>query len=516
MRNTDKIVRTLAYLMIVFSVGWIGWRIYINSNGQLDLTPLHKYEVSYVFDVAAEGDFWVKTFVPVNSARQQIEYKNTAGAADGMLAVEGDNSIIRWEGQLDTPRTIRYTFEAEGRPVVYHIDQQMPFMPVFDPAFTSELAATSFIQADHPKIKALSAELVKNTTTAYERLQALYQYVYAMPATSTSELTDALTALERFEASCNGKSRLFAALCRSQQIPTRLVGGLILEETKKKTSHLWTEVHVAGQWIPMDALNGHFASLPEHYLELYRGDEFLITRKGNMDFDYMYHIEKKRMNHFPEGALIDLWSISDLADIPADILNLLILLPLGAFLVVLFRNVIGLKTYGVFLPVLVCLAFIQTGFVEGMILFTTIVLVVALVSFPLERWGIQYTSKISLMLIAVVISVLAGIKILTATGWLSASAPLFFPIIILTVISERLAKKIEEDGVNKALGLYVQTLIVTMFAFFVLSSAAIQHFVMTFPESILALIGLNLLLGKWIGIRVTEYHRFYKVMSAKS
>ena len=515
MRHTDKIVRTLAYLLMVFAVAWIGWRVYINSNGPLDLTPQHRYEVSYVFDVENEGDYWMRTFLPKTNVRQNVWFKESEGPTQGVISDEDGNLIIRWEGELDAPETFRYTFVYEGRPVVYHIDPEMPFRALFNPAMASSLQPTPYIQADHPKIMELSEFLVENTSTAYDRLHALFQYVYAMPAIASSELTDAVTALERFEASCNGKSRLFAALCRSQQIPTRLVGGLILEDTQKKTSHLWTEVNVEGQWIPMDALNGHFASLPDHYMELYRGDEFLIKRKGNIGFDYMYHIKKQRINHYPEGAMIDLWQISDVAGIPAHILNMLLLLPLGAFLVVLFRNVIGLKTYGVFLPVLVCLAFIQTGITAGMILFTAIVMIVALVSFPLERWGIQYTSKISLMLIAVVGSILIGIKILSTTGWLSASAPLFFPIIILTVISERLAKKIEEDGVNKAMGLYAQTLIVTLFAYFILSSPAIQHFVMTFPESILGLVGLNLLLGKWIGIRVAEYHRFYKLTGAK-
>jgi hypothetical protein len=287
--------------------------------------------------------------------------------------------------------------------------------------------------------------------------------VYEIPAIATSELTDAVTALEQYEASCNGKSRLFTALCRSLQIPTRLVGGLILEEGRKKTSHLWAEVYVEGIWVPMDALNGHFASLPAHYLELYRGDKFLIRRKGGFDFDYIYDIRKERVNHYPKYAVLDLWAVVDEANIPDSLFQMLLLLPLGAFLVAVCKNVVGIKTFGVFLPVLVGLALIQTGLVSGLILFTSIVLVVALFSFPLEKWGIQYTSKIALMLVAVVIASLCGIKILHTTQWLDASAPLFFPIIILTIISEKFAKKVEEEGVKMALNLYVQTILVTLF-----------------------------------------------------
>ncbi|NQZ76295.1 MAG: hypothetical protein HRT61_09310, partial [Ekhidna sp.] len=176
-------------------------------------------------------------------------------------------------------------------------------------------------------------------------------------------------------------------------------------------------------------------------------------------------------------------------------------------------NIIGLKTYGVFLPVLITLSLLETGLAAGLILFSLIIGVVALTSFPLEKWGIQYNAKISSMLIAVVVTALIAVKLLHETGWLAASAPLFFPIIILTIVSERVARKIEEEGRYEASKLYATTLLVTMAIYFILSSTAIQLFVITFPEIILTVAGINLLLGKWIGLRVTEYYRFLQVIN---
>ena len=46
-------------------------------------------------------------------------------------------------------------------------------------------------------------------------------------------LTDARSAFEEQEASCNGKSRLFVALCRAHMIPARMVGGIMPTKRKK-------------------------------------------------------------------------------------------------------------------------------------------------------------------------------------------------------------------------------------------------------------------------------------------
>ncbi len=514
MNQRNQQVRTVAYLMIVLSIAWVGLRLWINDVQVNNWTPGHKYQVAYQFQVNTDGAYWVESFLPITSQRQKVEFMESASTERGLMTLDGDNKLIRWEGEANGTQFINYQFDFTGRPIRDEIDSTLQFEPVLAEAFADELAATPLVQADHYKIKNLARSLSAGNTSMLSRLESMFRFVNEIPSIATSELTDAVTALEQFEASCNGKSRLLAALYRSQGIPARLVGGIILEQTKKKTSHLWIEAYVAGEWVPMDALNGHFASLPEYYLELYRGDEFLITRKAGIDFDYLYDIRKERINHYPKLAMLDLWTVMDETGIPVNLMQMLMLLPLGAFLVALFKNVVGIKTFGVFLPVLVALSLIQTGVVSGLVLFSSIVFVVALISLPLERWGIQYTSKIALMLIAVVITSLLGIRLLHSTQWLNASAPLFFPIIILTIISERFAKKVEEDGVKEALGLYAQTLIVTLFIYFVLSTTLIQQAVITFPELIIALAGLNMLLGKWIGLRLTEYHRFYKVLNA--
>ena len=511
--NENRVFKIVSLLLIILPLIVIGVRL-ISNPGVGDRRPDHKYVVRYEFEVSGGQDYSVRTFLPINNKRQQVSFPIYYNNSDGNISLQGDNKVIRWKGETDNEFDIQYTFEYLGKPILFSIDPSIQYEPQNNAELQSYLTASEYIQSSHWRIATLAFELSRHKNSLKEVLQSFYDYVYEMPSAATSELTDAVMALENNKASCNGKSRLFVALCRSMQIPARVTGGLILEETSKKTSHLWAEVFIEDQWVPFDALNGHFASLPAHYLELYKGDEFLVKRNSRIDFDYLYHIKKERVNHYPSWAAINLWEIIDQAKIPIAKFQLLLLLPIGAFVMAVFKNVIGLKTYGVFLPVLISLSLLDTGLISGLILFTSVVLMVALINFPLEKWGVQYNSKVALMLTGVVVATLLIVKVLHESAWLSADAPLFFPIIILTIVSERLARKIEEEGTVKAVSLYAYTLIITIVVYFILSSETIQYFVITFPEIIMSIGGLNLMLGKWIGLRVTEYYRFHKVINA--
>ncbi|MEL6538007.1 MAG: 7TM domain-containing protein [Bacteroidota bacterium] len=510
----SKHVRLIALLLIALPLVWIGIRIYHNQ-GYVGVRPDHEYQVTYQMEVISRGPYKMRSFLPISSERQKIRLLPQDGKGIPAITLEGPNKVIRWQGEGGATEEIRYRFTHSGQNIQYTLDEKLPLVPnAVHEDIAVYLAPSGFIQSEDARIRREAQRLTAGTEYLTPAIRALFGFVNDMASINTSELTDAVTALEQLEASCNGKSRLFVALCRSLDIPARVTGGIILEDITKKTSHLWAEVYVGDRWVPFDPLNGHFASLPGHYVQLYTGDEFLITHSSTEAFDYRYVIEKDRVNDYPVLAAINIWALMDEANIPENLIKVLLLLPMGAFLVSLFKNVIGFKTYGVFLPVLISLALTETGLVPGLILFTGIVGLVALVNVPLDRWSIQYNSKIALLLIAVVLVALGLMKVLHATHWLDASAPLFFPIIILTMISEKLAKKMEEEGVRKAGELYGSTLLVTLVIYFILSSVSIQNFILTFPEVIFCLAGLNLLLGKWIGLRVMEYRRFYKVINA--
>lgn len=509
-----KSYKVTSLILLILPVCWIAFRIAANTTGNGMNQFGHQYEVHYDFTVRTDGAYWIKTFLPKDDHRQEVKFLNQN--AQSTIDNQHENLLVKWEGNTNGLKHINLNFSFSGKEVKYDISELIPYDPFFSLDPIRSLSPTTYIQSDHPRINAVSDSLKADQTGLKSILKSFYSYVFAMPSSGTNELTDALTALNNYEASCNGKSRLLVALCRSQQIPARMVGGIIMETSDKKTSHAWVEILINDSWVPFDPLNGYFAALPAHYLQLYTGDSFLITRSPGVTFDYQYKIREQRNNSFSKGAIIDLWALSEVNEIPLHMLRVLLLLPLGALLIGILKNVIGFKTIGVFLPVLISIALIQTGAVTGIVLFTIVVFLVAGLNYPLTRWGVQHTAKLTLLMSAVVVAILAITQLLSTTSETSANVPLFFPFIILTLVAEKVARTIDEEGPKPALEMYVQTLLVTLLVFFVLNAKFIQDFLITFPEIIISFAGINLMLGKWIGLRVLEYPRFLNVIRVAS
>ncbi len=498
-------MKITTYSLIFIPILLILLRIGISKESQKNFYSETLYNVEY--DFAVKGDstpYSVTTFFPENTIRQEVITEEFPG----LVWEDGLNKKMAWKGESTENIELSYAFTFRGKRLKVHIDPALSMNDI-QPDGITWISPTPFIQSNDFKIQRLSNVLAPDSiNTLSEISSSFYDFVHKIPSSSTDELTDAVTALTQYEASCNGKSRLLVALFRAKGIPARMVGGIILEDITKKTSHAWVEAKLGNTWVPFDALNGHYAEIPANYLELYKGDEFLITRSKNIEFDYLYNIESERINHYPTFAAINLWDVLDKTGIPKKPLTFLLLLPLGAFLVSVFKNVVGLKTFGVFLPVLIAFAFMEMGTLIGLAYFTMIIVAIALMNFPLEKWRILHTPKISVMLTAVAIISIIALTIFFKTGWLDPTKALVFPIIIITMMAEKFARKVEEDSPKEALNVYLQTLIVTLVCVWVFSSTLIQNFLITFPEILFTIAALNLLLGRWIGLRFTEFSRF--------
>jgi hypothetical protein len=313
------------------------------------------------------------------------------------------------------------------------------------------------------------------------------------------------------------------ALSRNLGYPARIKGGIIVENTDKRTSHAWAEVLINEIWVPFDALNNHFGYLPANYLELYRGDESLITHTAGIQFDYTYkmdqvnHISFLKMNSEELDDLpgFSLWYLIDKNVIPAGALHLLLLLPIGGFLVAFLRNIVGLKTFGVFLPVLIAFSLLHTGFVSGIAIFVGLIMFIGLISYPFDKLGLLYTPKLVISLTTMVSVILLathfGIK--NNIEWLTKLT--FFPIIILTISAERFSRSTLEDGYIKATDKLFQTLIATSISYLILSWSWLPSVLVLFPEIALLIIVSSTLLGRYIGIRWVELFRFKPLLKAE-
>jgi hypothetical protein len=69
-----------------------------------------------------------------------------------------------------------------------------------------------------------------------------------------------------------------------------------------------------------------------------------------------------------------------------------------------------------------------------------------------------------------------------------------------------------EKGARAAVILSIETLIISLVCYTVVSWSELVGFVQKYPWIVLGTIFINLLLGKWTGLRLSEYIRFKNVL----
>ena len=188
--------------------------------------------------------------------------------------------------------------------------------------------------------------------------------------------------------------------------------------------------------------------------------------------------------------------------------KLLMVIPLGLLVVTIFRNVIGINTFGTFTPILMALAFRETKLIWGLVLFSFVIMMSIFAKWILDRLKLLFVSRLSVMLTFVITAIIILIFISYRAGLETISSVTFFPIVIMIMILERFSIIQMESGTKNSLLLSLGTVIVASIGYWVMSTEIVQLFMLLFPELILAVLGLLILLGRYTGLRLTELWRF--------
>ncbi len=309
----------------------------------------------------------------------------------------------------------------------------------------------------------------------------------------------------------NGDQLAFEEKVKSESIPYRVVCGYDASEEEPKLKK-WVEVQVGDTWVPFDIPKGLFAEKPASYIDLGPVEAFSYKEPDSLQTKVT-----KELHLNPElledglsvpMTLLFFAEIFNLNDMPLNILAIILLTPLAAMLITIFRNAIGIQTFGTFLPMLIAMSFLATGFFFGALLFIIIIASTGLFHFPLGKLGLLTLPKL-----AIILTTVEGVFLsLIYLGFKWDIAILLktslFPVVILTFATERFIKTSTDKGYAKAFMLALKTLLVSSFCFVIYKSIVFAYIFMIFPELFLSIIAVNLSLGTWIGLRMSEIVRF--------
>ncbi len=204
--------------------------------------------------------------------------------------------------------------------------------------------------------------------------------------------------------------------------------------------------------------------------------------------------------------------------VPANTIVLLLLLPIVATVIAGTRQIIGIRGFGIFLPAALSITFVAIGPVLGILLFVVIVIISTTVRMVTRKLKLklQYLPRMALILWFVSFGILG---ILFASPFIQYGPLLnvsIFPVLVLTLLVEDFTRIQLGKSFKTAIGLTYQTLLLSLISYLFLTYSPFQKIVLLNPEiSLITTFVVDIILGKYLGLRFMEYYRFRKLINSK-
>jgi hypothetical protein len=341
-----------------------------------------------------------------------------------------------------------------------------------------------------------------------------------LSADSRDENAHALTGIG---STTRERLRIAIRVLALANVPSHLVTGIQLVKSKRN-AHLvhWLEVNTQGEWrafAPQTATN----ELPRNFLPWWRGDKRgLVSLRGGRNVTRNLSVAS-----LSTPALRAALDASDenrkglvtfsLFSLPVDtqqIYRIILAVPFGVFFLTIMRNVIGLRTFGTFMPVLIAIAFRETQLAWGLFLLCLVIGVALLVRSYLGRLRLLVVPRLSSILIIIILA-MAGVSVLSNQMGLERGLSVtLFPMVILTMTVERMSIVWDERGPGEMLRQCLDSTLVAIVAYFIMVNAYTEHIAIVFPEILLTLLAFNMLVGRYSGFRLLDFVRF-RVLARK-
>lgn len=204
---------------------------------------------------------------------------------------------------------------------------------------------------------------------------------------------------------------------------------------------------------------------------------------------------------------------------------LLLMLPIVATLIGISRYIIGLRSLNFYVPLLLTFIFFEISYADkdnpnfwrglfyGITAFIVVFLISTITYSVLKRLRMHYIPKLSLIITAtsVAIMFLVLISIYLERSIFTFVGPLVF--ITLATTTEGFMSVYAKKNFKYTLSIAFETLLISIFSFIILSSLTLQNLVLTYPLVLIGvLIIINIYVGRFLGLRLTEYWRFRNIL----
>jgi hypothetical protein len=502
----------LAVALLLLSFTLISYRIIWLKYPIFPAAPEKVWHLSMDAHVkGGEKEITVMIGVPYTHKAQMVaEERIRSGTLNFNLLREGLNQIGVWSGTLPSNgETIGYSSTIRVQPERLLKTKPSTLHP-YPPNVGKEEQALAKRLVGRWDSLAPEARL--------PRMAAAVKGIWGTPPPDDQDLQ----AWSAFHEK-HGRVTAFLVLLRAGGLPARVVQGLQLAESITSSTLTWIEIWTGQEWESLQPEKGEIYQKPAPLLPLTTNGLPVVRVINGELSEIRWTLTRGIINqwrmHFERimrsDRLLDRWSLFRLPEEFQKTFRILILVPIGALMICVLRNMVGFPTFGIFMPVLMALAFRNTGLLYGLGIFAGVVLIGYVVRRWINKLRLLLVPRLSVILTLVIIFFTVFALIGNKVGLRELMAVGLLPFVILTMTIERFFVIIEEAGARQGLWTAAGSAAVATITYEILQLAPLQLTFFVYPELLFAVAAVQVLLGRYTGYRLSEFIRFRKLKATQ-
>lgn len=194
--------------------------------------------------------------------------------------------------------------------------------------------------------------------------------------------------------------------------------------------------------------------------------------------------------------------------IPANTIFLILLAPIIALCISFTRVVIGLPTLDMLVPIALAFAFVSIGVGVGLFILLAIVVASYIAKVLVNRVRMMFYPKRSLSMLILSLFVFAALTAALQLDYDQVLDLSIFPILILMLLGDSIVSVQLHKSTSETVAITTTTIALGLFGYLLAITPVVQNTLILYPELVLAVIPLNIAIGRYFGLRITELLRF--------
>ena len=448
----------------------------------------------------------VEAYLPARGAGRDVVDEQFYSGPFGLRLVQGGDDSNRraiWTYRFpEGLKVLRYrttVVEESGEtPLPNYLQREIDAVP---PPFESTLERQAFI--------VWISDLRRQSADRESLVELMLQEIFS------DDLSDEVAALIPPLPAPLGRLELARILLQSQGIPARIANGVVLEGPRRRAETLsWLEYHVD------DRDRRYFPSgTPSSFFPIWYGLDQLVQADGATELSTQISLQPSRLagtsvvntRAARNDWVLNLFSFDNLPLTTQLVYQVLLTIPVGIMILVFLRQFVGIQTLGTFMPVLIGIAFRETALLSGVLLFSLLIALGLALRFYLERLKLLLVPRLAVVLVFIVLC-MAFITTLTADSGVRLGLSIsLFPMVIITMTIERMSIVWEEYDGMEAMKQGLGSLAVASVTYLAMVNPQVEYMMFNFPELLFVIMGLCLLMGRYMGMRLSEFRRFQEL-----